>query len=168
MEWGEAKNRANMRKHGFDFVDAEEMFRGLLLVQPDTRDDYGERRWIGMGSFRGRTAYVVFTEPGPETVRIISLRKASRREGNNTKRRSRTDWKRIDALRDSDIDFSEMPELGPDFFAKAILWPGPKKQITLRLDPDVLAFFRKTGKGYQTSINAVLKKYVEVVKGRRG
>lgn len=61
-----------------------------------------------------------------------------------------------------------MPELGPDFFAKAILWPGPKKQITLRLDPDVLAFFRKTGKGYQTSINAVLKKYVEVVKGRRG
>jgi uncharacterized protein (DUF4415 family) len=61
-----------------------------------------------------------------------------------------------------------MPELGPDFFAKAILWPGPKKQITLRLDPDVLAFFRKTGKGYQTSINAVLKRYVEVVKGRRG
>lgn len=89
-------------------------------------------------------------------------------KANNTKRRSRTDWKRIDALRDSDIDFSEMPELGPDFFAKAILWPGPKKQITLRLDPDVLAFFRKTGKGYQTSINAVLKKYVEVVKGRRG
>ena len=43
-----------------------------------------------------------------------------------------------------------MPELGPDFFARAILWPGPKKQITLRLDPDVLAFFRKTGKGYQT------------------
>ena len=89
-------------------------------------------------------------------------------KANNTKRRSRTDWKRIDALRDSDIDFSEMPELGPDFFAKAILWPGPKKQITLRLDPDVLAFFRKTGKGYQTSINAVLKRYVEVVKGRRG
>ncbi|MGH9503719.1 MAG: BrnA antitoxin family protein [Terriglobales bacterium] len=82
----------------------------------------------------------------------------------NTKKRSRTDWKRVDALRDSEIDFSEAPELGPDFFATAILWPGPKKQITLRLDPDVLAFFRKRGKGYQTSINAVLRKYVEVVK----
>jgi uncharacterized protein (DUF4415 family) len=61
-----------------------------------------------------------------------------------------------------------MPELGPDFFARAVLWQGPKKQITLRLDPDVLAFFRKRGKGYQTSINAVLRKYVEVVKNKRG
>lgn len=89
------------------------------------------------------------------------------KSGNNTKRRSRTDWKRIDALQDKDIDYSEIPKQGPDFFANAILWPGPKKQITLRLDPDVLAFFRKTGKGYQTSINAVLRKYVEVVKSRR-
>jgi uncharacterized protein (DUF4415 family) len=54
-----------------------------------------------------------------------------------------------------------MPELGPDFFARAILWPGPKKQITLRLDPDGLPFFRKQGKGYQSTINAVLRKYVE-------
>ena len=87
---------------------------------------------------------------------------------NNTKRRSRTDWKRVDALRDSDIDVSEMPELGSDFFARAIFWPGPKKQITLRLDPDVLAFFRKHGKGYQTTINAVLRKYVESQQGKTG
>ncbi len=85
---------------------------------------------------------------------------------NNTKRRSKTDWKRVDALRDSEIDFSDVPELGPEFFSKAIRWPGKKKQITLRLDPDVLAFFRKRGKGYQTTINAVLRKYVESRKGR--
>jgi len=89
------------------------------------------------------------------------------KNANSTKKRSRTDWKRIDSLRDEDIDYSDIPKLGPDFFARAILWPGPKKQITLRLDPDVLAFFRKRGKGYQTSINAVLRKYVEVVKSRR-
>ena len=88
------------------------------------------------------------------------------KSGNNTRRRSRTDWKRIDSLRDEDIDYSDIPEQGPDFFAQAILWPGPKKQITLRLDPDVLAFFRKTGKGYQTTINAVLRKYVESRKSR--
>jgi uncharacterized protein (DUF4415 family) len=87
---------------------------------------------------------------------------------NNTKRRSRTDWKRVDALRDEDIDFSETPELDPDFFARAILWPGPKKQITLRLDPDVLTFFRKQGKGYQSTINAVLRKYVESRKSGTG
>jgi uncharacterized protein (DUF4415 family) len=85
-------------------------------------------------------------------------------KANNTKRRSRTNWKRVDTLRDSEIDLSEAPELGPDFFAKAILWPGPKKQITLRLDPDVLTFFRKHGRGYQTTINSVLRKYMETRK----
>jgi len=74
--WDEAKNRANIRKHGFDFADAEEMFRGLLLVPPDTREDYGEERWIGLGMTRGCVAVVVFTEPEPGKIRIISLRKA--------------------------------------------------------------------------------------------
>jgi uncharacterized DUF497 family protein len=80
LEWDETKNRANIRKHGLDFTDAEEMFRGLLIVDPDTREDYGERRWIGLGTIRGRTTHVVFTEPGSETIRIISLRKATPRE----------------------------------------------------------------------------------------
>jgi len=79
----------------------------------------------------------------------------------NTKQHSMTDWKRIDAMRDEDIDFSDIPEMGPDFFANAILWPGPKQQITLRLDRDILKFFRKQGRGYQTVINGVLRKYME-------
>jgi uncharacterized DUF497 family protein len=74
------KNRANVRKHGLDFADAEEMFRGLLVVDRDTREDYGEERWIGISSIRGRIAYLVFAELGPDTVRIISLRKATSRE----------------------------------------------------------------------------------------
>jgi uncharacterized protein (DUF4415 family) len=82
----------------------------------------------------------------------------------NTKRQSKTDWDRIDALKDSEIDFSDAPELGPDFFARAIIWPGPKKQITLPIDPDVLTFFRKHGRGYQSTMNAVLRKYMEARK----
>lgn len=84
----------------------------------------------------------------------------------STKRRSRTDWKRIDAMRDEDIDFSDIPKLGSDFFANAIIWPGPKEQITLRIDPDVLKFFRKQGRGYQSTINAVLRKYMEAQERR--
>src|SRR5271165_2694402 len=84
----------------------------------------------------------------------------------NMKRRSRTDLKRIDAMRDEDIDYSDIPKQGPEFFKNAILWPGPKKQITLRVDPDVLTFFRKHGRGYQTTINAVLRKYMEARKQR--
>jgi uncharacterized DUF497 family protein len=80
FEWDEIKNRSNIRKHGFDFADAEEMFRNNLLARPDTRQDYGERRWIGIGAIRGRAVVVVFVERGSQIIRIISLRKASRRE----------------------------------------------------------------------------------------
>ncbi len=80
FEWDGAKNRANLRKHGFDFADAEEMFRGALVVDADTRQDYGESRWSGVGMIGGRLAQVVFAEPFPGNIRIISLRKATSRE----------------------------------------------------------------------------------------
>ena len=80
FEWNEAKNRSNIRKHGLDFADAEEIFRGFLLVRPDTREDYGEERWIGIGMMQGRIAFVAFAEPSPDTVRIISRRKADHEE----------------------------------------------------------------------------------------
>jgi uncharacterized protein (DUF4415 family) len=79
----------------------------------------------------------------------------------STKKPSRTDWARIDAMRDEDIDYSDIPKQGHDFFANAIIWPGPKQQITLRIDPDILKFFRKQGRGYQSTINAVLRKYMD-------
>jgi uncharacterized DUF497 family protein len=80
FEWDEAKNRVNIRKHGFNFADAEEMFRGLLLVRSDVREDYGEERWIGIGMIRGRFTFVAFAEPLPATIRIISLRRAHHEE----------------------------------------------------------------------------------------
>jgi uncharacterized protein len=80
LEWDEAKNRANVRKHGFDFADAEQIFLGPLVTDADTREDYGERRWRGMGKIGGRIVQVIFAERSPETIRIISLRKATSRE----------------------------------------------------------------------------------------
>lgn len=80
FEWDDAKNRANIRKHGFDFADAEDMFRGFLLVRPDEREDYGEERWIGIGMIRGRVAFIAFAAPAQDTVRVISLIKANREE----------------------------------------------------------------------------------------
>ena len=56
------------------------MFSSPLVVEPDTREDYGEKRWRGIGTIRGRTAVVIFTERGPDTIRIISLRKAHHEE----------------------------------------------------------------------------------------
>ena len=80
FEWDEAKNRANIRKHGFHFAEAEEMFRGVMLVRPDTREDYEEKRWIGIGMIQGRFAFVAFVECANDTIRIISLRKADHEE----------------------------------------------------------------------------------------
>ncbi len=77
------------------------------------------------------------------------------------KKRSKTDWDKVNKLKDREIDYSEIPPLKDDFFKKAVVWPGPKKQVTLRLDPDILDFFRSQGRGYQSRINAVLRMYVD-------
>lgn len=63
FEWDENKNRQNIKKHGLDFADAEEMFRGVVLFWPDVREDYGENRWTGIGKIRGRTAVVYIYGP---------------------------------------------------------------------------------------------------------
>jgi uncharacterized protein (DUF4415 family) len=76
---------------------------------------------------------------------------------------SQTDWDRIDALTDEDIDTSDIPPLDDDFFTHAELrLPEPKQAITIRLDKDVIEWFKSQGKGYQTRINAVLRTYMEV------
>ena len=78
------------------------------------------------------------------------------------KGKSRTDWERVKAMSDEDIDYSDIPPLRQDFFKEAIVrWPQQKKQITLRIDPDIIDFFKQEGKGYQSMINAVLRKYVD-------
>jgi len=83
-----------------------------------------------------------------------------------TSTKSLTDWERLDAMTDEDIDFSDSPEITPQMFAKSIvkrgLEPRPvKQQVTLRIDSDVLEWFREQGRGYQTNINALLRAYME-------
>ena len=83
----------------------------------------------------------------------------------STSKRSKTNWKRVDALRDEDIDFTDNPEWTAEDFAKAVVRVGfkpvpPKEQVTLRIDADVLQWFRAKGAGYQTQINALLRAYM--------
>jgi uncharacterized protein (DUF4415 family) len=84
-------------------------------------------------------------------------------------RKPRTDWVRVDALKDEQIDLSDIPEITPEMFARAVvrrgLKPVPRKaQITLRVDSDVLEWFKKRGPGYQTKVNALLRAYMEAHK----
>jgi len=77
-----------------------------------------------------------------------------------------TDLKRLDAMKDEDIDFSDNPEIPAEMFARGIIRRGlkpvrRKDQLTLRVDSDVVAWYRKQGSGYQTKINALLRAYME-------
>ena len=79
----------------------------------------------------------------------------------NTRRESRTDWRKLAALPDDRIDTSDIPELGEEFFREAKLRvPKGKQSVSLRVDRDVLDWFKRQGKGYQTRINAILRAYV--------
>ncbi len=73
------------------------------------------------------------------------------------KLKGRTDWDRLQA----EGDYEGPQEFEVDWTSARIVTPEPKQMVSIRLDPDVLAFFRSHGKGYQTRINAVLRAYME-------
>ena len=79
-EWSDAKNRSNVAKHGLDFADAEQVFTVPCVTFRDNRIDYGEVRLITLGLLAGRVVVVAHAPRGEETTRIISMRKANRRE----------------------------------------------------------------------------------------
>jgi uncharacterized protein (DUF4415 family) len=82
---------------------------------------------------------------------------------NDLKNISQTDWERVASMTDEEIDTSDIPPLDDDFFAHAELrLPEPKQSVTIRLDADVVEWFKAQGKGYQTRMNAVLRRYMEV------
>jgi uncharacterized DUF497 family protein len=79
FEWDEAKRRSNLRRHGFDFLDAEKVFASKTFSYEDDRFDYGEIRILTIGILDGRVVAVTHTETD-EVTRVISMRKALRNE----------------------------------------------------------------------------------------
>ena len=90
----------------------------------------------------------------------------------STSNKSLTDWTRLDSMTDDDIDTSDIPAVTPEMFAKAVVKRGlkvkdSKAQLTIRVDRDVLTWFKSHGRGYQTQINALLRAYMEASKSAR-
>tara|TARA_R110000823_G_scaffold238594_2_gene363908 strand:- start:1296 stop:1550 length:255 start_codon:yes stop_codon:yes gene_type:complete len=83
------------------------------------------------------------------------------------KKTSKTDWKRLTEMEDKAIDTSDIAELDDDFFEKAELRVPAKQPVTLRIDEDVLVWFKAQGKGYQTRINKLLRQYMESQASKR-
>lgn len=87
---------------------------------------------------------------------------------------SKTDWARVDAMTDEEIEaqMREDPDwadfIDVDWSNATIVYPVAKNAISIRLDQDVVDFFKATGKGYQTRINAVLRHYMqEAIKDKK-
>ena len=90
-----------------------------------------------------------------------------------TERRStevldRTDLARVDAMTSAEVDALAAADDEPvfDWSNARIGIPGPKQQLTVRLDKDVIDWFRAQGSGYQTRMNAVLRSFVEAQRER--
>lgn len=87
-------------------------------------------------------------------------------DGRLERKQDQTDWARVDAMKDEDIDQSIAgdPDAAPanfDWSKAEVVYPPKKQAVSIRLDEDVLEYFRAQGPGYQTRINAVLRAYVE-------
>jgi uncharacterized protein (DUF4415 family) len=103
---------------------------------------------------------------------LFQLERQPSMKKSRTLSKSRTDWTRLDVLADADIDTSDIPEITPEMFAKAIVRRGlkpvaKKTQVTLRVDSDVLSWFKSQGRGYQTQINTLLRAYMQAREPKR-
>lgn len=94
--------------------------------------------------------------------------KAMRRRGED-----RTDWAKVDAMTEADLERAiaedeDERDLDPDWTRAELVLPRPRQSVHLRLDPEVVDFFKAGGKGHITRMQAVLRAYVDARKRRRG
>jgi uncharacterized protein (DUF4415 family) len=184
FSWDPRKSEANLAARGFDFEFAGVIFEGPTLEKADDRKDYGERRVLAIGLAHGLHLTVAYTDrhaPDREIERrIISARRSiavsAKRMAKPSPRadapkRGRADLARLRRMGEQEIERTSPPELTDlpeDFWADAEVVVAPLKQaISLRVDQDVLNWFREQGPRYQTRINAVLRAYVSQAKGVR-
>ena len=75
--------------------------------------------------------------------------------------KSETDWARVKAMTDDEIEANvDEADEGFDWSTAVLVHPIGKEAVSIRLDADVLEFFKRGGKGYQTRINTVLRSYM--------
>jgi uncharacterized protein (DUF4415 family) len=79
-----------------------------------------------------------------------------------SKKSIKSDLKRIDAMTDENIDYSDIPPLGDEFFTqKTVSFSPSKQQLTIQLDQDILEWLKAQGKGYESQINHILREVME-------
>ena len=84
----------------------------------------------------------------------------------DTSKKYGTDFERLAAMTDEDIDFSEIPPITDEMFARGVLRPPlkvrePREEVTFKLDRDLAEWYRNQGPGYGTVINLLLRRHMQ-------
>jgi uncharacterized protein (DUF4415 family) len=163
FNWDELKRKENLRKRKVDFAIAARIFEGQVLFEEDIRQDYSERRFRAalrdkpMSSLsRSETKSVTSSQRG----------RSARPAKKDTGPYSLDDLRRMHEHGETTPTPADAPtiELDDEFWRMAeLLMPGekPKTSVHLRLDHEVMDWFRSQGKGHLTRMNAVLRAYYE-------
>ena len=162
FEWSERKRATNLRNHGIDFSGRRAGIRRPHLTFEDDRFRYDEQRFVTLGLFDGVPVSIAHTEKDYET-RIILFRKATRRGAQIYFQVSKTDLKRLRSG-EPGHPTREHPEANVNHIVNGIVRKGLEPQpgkaaFSIRVDQDVLEWFKSRGRGYQTRINSVLRAF---------
>ena len=161
LTWDEAKRKQNIKNHGFDFAGCDVIWDHFTVTREDRRQDYGEARQVCFGLLTDEVLVMVYTErlKGPH---VISLRKAEKQKSMKLATTAKLPRKTSAKLSDPDN-----PAWTEEMLGEPVLKRGrgpqatPTKVLTsIRLDADVLEFFKSQGGGYQSRINDALRKEV--------
>lgn len=147
FEWDESKRLATLIKSGLDFRVV-----AFSLLAPHVEPHIG----LAGGQKMSKDNTVRYS--ADEIRRMVSAGE------------TRSDWAKFDSLTDEEIeanmrddpDWADFTDI--DWSKATLVVPVPKDPISIRLDSDVLDFFKASGKGYQTRINAVLRHYMDEMK----
>lgn len=81
------------------------------------------------------------------------------------KNSSNTDWQKLQQEDDSDIDYTDSPPTTNEFWENAkVVMPHHKVHLSVRFDDDIVEYFKRAGRGYQSRMNAVLRTYINYQK----
>jgi uncharacterized protein (DUF4415 family) len=159
----ETERTQNLKSHAVDFIDAPRVFEGTTFTFEDDRFNYAEQRFVTLELLAG--------VPYPLSTRRTNMKSASSLSAKprtvkrkSTSPKSGTDWQHLESKQADDHLIAEHPEAELKHVVHGIvrrgLTPLPtKSSISLRLDQDVLEWFKAQGTGYQTRINAVLRAF---------
>jgi uncharacterized DUF497 family protein len=171
--WDEPKRLANLDKHGLDFAELDETFFEGAVVLPSHNK---ANRWVAVGVNNHSVIVVVFARLGREGISIISMRPATAQKGNfmkSAKKKAGYSAKDLREVSDNPeltkADFAKARPFGdvfPDLAASIRRGRGPsksptKKQVTLRISPEVIEYFKSTGAGWQSRIDETLRQAVK-------